>query len=99
MTDTDTHCLHGNLRRAALNHENTTIGGGLFKPAEIKRFLDIYDAHMASRGKGWALAKSLQTQVNILLPVVEAEAASKDECESRRRARAALEALAAHRET
>jgi hypothetical protein len=49
-----------------------------------------------SRAKGWALAKSLQTQVDILLPVVQLAAAG---CAPGPEARKALEALERHRET
>lgn len=52
-----------------------------------------------SRNKGWAVAKSLQAQVNILLPVVWAAADDDDEYGIGPKARKALEALAAHKET
>lgn len=53
-----------------------------------------------SRTKGWALAKSLQKQVDILLPVVDMTAAGNtDPDELQRLAVEAFDALAAHRET
>lgn len=52
-----------------------------------------------SRTKGWALAKSLQAQVDILKPVVELAAAGNTDADRLQRlAVEALEALAAHRE-
>lgn len=63
---------------------------------ELAEFLDLVEA---GRVKGWALAKSLQTQVDILLPVVKNVAADDDEYGFGPGARKALDALAAHKET
>lgn len=60
---------------------------------------DYVDSVEDSRTKGWALAKSLQAQVDILLPVVRAAADGDDEYGIGPKARRALDALAAHRET
>ena len=62
---------------------------------EVERLRAIEE----SRNKGWAVAKSLQAQVSILLPVVEVAADDDDEYGIGPKARKALEALAAHKET
>lgn len=62
---------------------------------EVERLRAIEE----SRDKAWAVAKSLQAQVNILLPVVWAAADNDDEYGIGPKARKALEALAAHKET
>lgn len=94
-----TDTLIANLKKAVFDRQDTTIGGGVFKPSEIKYFLDILELHEEARNKGWVVAKSLQTQVNILLPVVEAAADDDDEYGIGPMARKALETLAAHKET
>lgn len=94
-----TDAIIANLKKAVFDRTDTTIGGGVFKPSEIKDFLDILQLREESRNKGWAVAKSLQAQVNILLPVVWAAADDDDEYGIGPKARKALEALAAHKET
>lgn len=94
-----TETIIANLKKAVADRVDTTIGGGVFKPSEIKDFLDIFQMREDSRAHGWALAKSLQAQVNILLPVVKNAADNDDEYGFGPDARKALEALAAHRET
>ncbi len=93
------HYILNNLRHAVRERKNVIIGGGEFKPVEIEEFLTYYEATQDSRAKGWALAKSLQTQVDILLPVVQNAADDDDEYGIGPSARKALEALAAHKET
>lgn len=62
--------------------------------AELAAFVDSIEY---SRTKGWALAKSLQAQVDILLPVVESAATDDEEYGIGHSARGALDKLAEHR--
>ena len=62
---------------------------------ELAEFLDTVEA---SQVKGWALAKSLQAQIDILLPVVKLAADNNNERGIGPTARKALDTLAAHKE-
>lgn len=87
-----------NLNHAVRNNETVTIGGGQFTPADLRVISFQIERLQESRDKGWELAKSLQTQVNLLLPVVEAAADSTQKGNIGPKARTALEALTAHKE-
>jgi hypothetical protein len=68
---------------------------------QAKKELTIFaDSVEASRAKGWALAKSLQRQVDILKPVVDMAAAGNTEPDALQAlAVEAFVALEKHRET